>query len=140
MLNFGATVDIPGGPELETPLHEAVQNKQLDFCKLLIEHHANPLFPNSNGITPIQHVESLICQLNELLTNSKSKTSSNTRSSKARSSVTGLNSTDVQMDVLLKIRTLLNQKVNKINTDSVKSVNLNNIPSFAATSFIERLV
>ncbi|CDS39993.1 BRCT and ankyrin repeats domain containing protein [Echinococcus multilocularis] len=49
-----ATVDIPGGPDLETALHEAVFNRQVEIVRLLLRHNANPTFANGQGVTPLQ--------------------------------------------------------------------------------------
>ena len=49
-----ASVDIPGGPDLETALHEAVFNRQVAVVRLLLNHHANPNFPNGKGVSPLQ--------------------------------------------------------------------------------------
>lgn len=50
----GAGVDLPGGPDLETPLHDAVSNGRLDCVRLLLQHKANPGLANNRGISPLQ--------------------------------------------------------------------------------------
>lgn len=125
MIKAGATVDIPGGPDLETPLHEAIQNGQVDFCQLLLNHGANPMFPNNNGIIPIQLVDSSICQLKELH-------NSDSKSSKYNS----------LLNALSDIRNMLN-KASLSTTVSDKDCLTNNktlsiLSVSSATTFIER--
>ena len=47
-------MDIPGGPDLETALHEAVFNHRVEVVRLLLQHHANPNFLNGKGVTPLE--------------------------------------------------------------------------------------
>ncbi|KAF6776154.1 hypothetical protein AHF37_04507 [Paragonimus kellicotti] len=63
LLKAGATVDAPGGPDLDTPLHDAIQNAQAACCELLLAHGANPVLPNAMGMTPLQLVDSQLGRL-----------------------------------------------------------------------------
>ncbi|KAF8568094.1 hypothetical protein P879_08029 [Paragonimus westermani] len=63
LLKAGATVDAPGGPDLDTPLHDAIQNAQAACCELLLAHGANPVLPNAMGMTPLQLVDSQLSRL-----------------------------------------------------------------------------
>ncbi|KAF5398869.1 BRCA1-associated RING domain protein 1 [Paragonimus heterotremus] len=71
LLKAGATVDAPGGPDLDTPLHDAIQNAQAACCELLLTHGANPVLPNAMGMTPLQLIDSQLDRL--ALPNPKSK-------------------------------------------------------------------
>ncbi|KAL5111229.1 BRCA1-associated RING domain protein 1 [Taenia crassiceps] len=67
-----ATVDIPGGPDLETALHEAVFNHQAEIVRLLLRHNANPTFANGQGVTPLQMCAEHLSEANQnALTNTK---------------------------------------------------------------------
>jgi hypothetical protein len=41
LLDNGAIVDLLGGPEHETPLHDAVANGRLEVARLLVERGAS---------------------------------------------------------------------------------------------------
>ncbi|KER34215.1 hypothetical protein T265_00075 [Opisthorchis viverrini] len=60
LIDAGATVDIPGGPDLDTPLHDAIQNGQASCCELLLSRGANPVVSNGLGKTPLQLIEDLL--------------------------------------------------------------------------------
>ncbi|VDO10695.1 unnamed protein product [Rodentolepis nana] len=65
-----ASVDVLGGPELETPLHEAVFNRRIEVIRLLLEYNANPNFPNGQNVTPIQVCERCLADTNQDIINS----------------------------------------------------------------------
>lgn len=60
LLKSGATADVPGGPDLETPLHEAVANNHLDCVRSLLTFSANPNFANATGFSPLQACVALL--------------------------------------------------------------------------------
>ncbi|VDL61723.1 unnamed protein product [Hymenolepis diminuta] len=65
-----ASIDVLGGPELETPLHEAVFNRRIEVVRLLLEHNANPNFLNGQSVTPIQVCEHCLADANQDIINS----------------------------------------------------------------------
>lgn len=65
-----ASIDVLGGPELETPLHEAVFNRRIEVVRLLLEHNANPNFLNGQSVTPIQVCEHCLADTNQDIINS----------------------------------------------------------------------
>ncbi|VDM32533.1 unnamed protein product [Hydatigera taeniaeformis] len=69
-----ATIDMPGGPDLETALHEAVCNHQVEIVRLLLRYNANPTFANGQGVTPLQICAEHLIKANQAtLTNTKSR-------------------------------------------------------------------
>ncbi|KAM7540425.1 hypothetical protein Aperf_G00000032265 [Anoplocephala perfoliata] len=69
-----ASVDVLGGPELETALHEAVFNRRVDAVRVLLEHNANPSFPNGQEITPIMVCERCLADTNQDIVDSAKST------------------------------------------------------------------
>lgn len=95
-------MDIPGGPDLDTPLHDAIQNAQFPCCQLLLEHGADPLLPNGAGLTPLQLVELGLSKLND----SKSRVKFTPKNSK-------MNSQGAIHDALVNIQKILVSSVAK---------------------------
>ena len=52
-LDMGANINLPFGPEENTPLIWAVNSGHLDTVKLLLEYGADPRIPSGSGFTPL---------------------------------------------------------------------------------------
>ncbi|KAL5970096.1 BRCA1-associated RING domain protein 1 [Taenia solium] len=67
-----ATVDVPGGPDLETALHEAVFNRHVKVVRLLLHYNASPTFANGEGVTPLQMCAAYLAEAKQnVLTNTR---------------------------------------------------------------------
>ena len=58
LLNSGANVNTMGGRMVNTPLHEAVINKDWNTARLLFQHGADDLIENIEGKTPLDIAKS----------------------------------------------------------------------------------
>ena len=53
LIDNGALLNVPGGPENDTPLHEAVANNHLPVVELLVSRGADVGARNKQGKTPL---------------------------------------------------------------------------------------
>nr|CUU00226.1 hypothetical transcript [Hymenolepis microstoma] len=125
-----ASVDILGGPELETPLHEAVFNRRIEVIRLLLEYNANPNFPNGQNVTPIQVCERCLADTNQDIINS------------AKASTKGRKTLKKDLSQALKDYTEIHELlVKSAKTFSARFSNTKLIADTSASAlFLERLV